>query len=388
VITCPYCFTRTPPRHIAFRCAGPRHGHGCAPLRDETLARAQGRVAVLPPVFTVRRPGRRAACPACGNETGKRVCPSCHGALPPEYCAHPGRLVALIGGKGAGKSTYIGVLVHELMNRVGEELQASLVPCDDYTIRRYEEEFGRRLYGERLLLDSTLSADTAPRDPLVYLLTRTVRGRFRSRTGSLTLVLFDTAGEDLGSRDSVERHLRYLSAADAIIFLIDPLTLPGAEPSPGGGPRNGRRSGRGDRDAATTATDPLYVITRVTEMLQHSDGKRPVPVAIALSKIDALPAITGRSALHRARSGAGVLRLDDHEAVHEQVRGLLTEWEAGNIDRYVDQHYANYAYFGLSALGAPPAGNGIDQGGIRPYRVEDPLLWLLYRFKMLDGVRG
>jgi hypothetical protein len=57
------------------------------------------------------------------------------------------------------------------------------------------------------------------------------------------------------------------------------------------------------------------------------------------------------------------------------------------IDRYLSQQYDDYALFGLSALGDVPEGDAVAPSGIRPYRVEDPLLWLLYRFKMLDGIR-
>ncbi|WP_214109468.1 TRAFAC clade GTPase domain-containing protein, partial [Acrocarpospora catenulata] len=334
----------------------------------------------LPPVFSVKRPGRRAACPECGQETSRRACPECHSRLAAEYCANPGKIVALVGAKGSGKSTYIAVLLHELMNRVGAELDASLAPCDDRTIERYRREFARPLYGERRLLGVTQSAvHDVNRDPLVYLLTRTVRGRLRTRTESLTLVLFDTAGEDLRSRDVTELHLRYLRAADAIIFLVDPLELPGA--------RAALNGADGGHLADDPDSDPLNVITRVTELLRTGTGPLKVPVAVALSKIDALR-LPGQSALHRARTPRGALDLDDREAVHEQVLALLEGWQAGMVSRYLRQNFADHALFGLSALGAPPGVDAVGAGGIRPYRVEDPLLWLLYRFKMLDGVRG
>ncbi|WP_170321655.1 TRAFAC clade GTPase domain-containing protein [Acrocarpospora pleiomorpha] len=384
MITCPYCFARVAENRIMFRCSGGRGG--CEARADEVLGRHRGGVPPsLPPVFSVRRPGRRASCPECGRETSRRACPQCHSRLAAEYCANPGKIVALVGAKGSGKSTYIAVLLHELMNRVGAELDASLTPCDDRTIERYRQEFARPLYGEHRLLRATQSAVTdRGRDPLVYLLTRTIRGRLRTRAESLTLVLFDTAGEDLRSRDVSELHLRYLRAADAIVFLVDPLELPGARAALNGTAL--ARSGGLDDDPDS---DPLNVITRVTELLRQSRGPLTVPVAVALSKIDALrPSLARQSALHRARVPSGALDLDDREAVHEQVLALLEEWQAGVVGRYLRQNYTDHALFGLSALGAVPEVESVGAGGIRPYRVEDPLLWLLYRFKMLDGVRG
>ncbi|GII75979.1 hypothetical protein Sru01_09610 [Sphaerisporangium rufum] len=388
LITCPFCFARLDRGRIAFRCAGRPGRGGCEAELDETLARYLGSPAAasLPPVFSVRRPGRRADCPYCGHSTGWRACPECHNRLPAEYCANPGKIVALVGAKGAGKSTYIAVLLHELTNRVGAELDASLVACDDRTIARYKRDFARPLYGEHRLLATTQPAAAEPRDPLVYLLTRTVPGRLRSRTVSLTLVLFDTAGEDLRSRESTETHLRYLNAADAIIFLLDPLELPGAKPALSGPAR-----ARGGVNAADPDSDPINVISRVTELLRDrsGSGRLKVPVAVAISKIDALrEGMDARSALHRARTPSGTLDLDDREAVHEQVRALLEEWQAAMVDRYLRQHFTDFGLFGLSALGEIPAADEVSPGGIRPYRVEDPLLWLLYRFGMIRGVRG
>ncbi|SEH00145.1 50S ribosome-binding GTPase [Nonomuraea solani] len=386
MITCPYCFAKVAPRHIGFRCMG-RGGRnqGCQAQPDEVLGAFRGGTPpVLPPVFTVRRPGRRAVCPACARETAWRVCPACHSRLPTEYCANPGKIVALVGAKNAGKSTYIAVLVHELMNRVGEELGASLVPCDDRTIERYKTDFDRPLYGEHQLLAGTQSAGSAPRDPLVYRFTRTVPGRLRGRTASLTLVLFDTAGEDLRQREMSELHLRYLSAADAVIFLLDPLELPGAQAALSGSAR-----GRGGTLADDLLSDQMDVIVRVTELLRERDkGRLAIPAAVALSKIDELrESMERQSALHRTREPVGALDLDDREAVDEQVRALLQQWQAGMIDRYLSQQYRDYALFGLSALGTVPEGRTVARSGIRPYRIEDPLLWLLYRFRMLDGIR-
>ncbi|GAA4241892.1 hypothetical protein GCM10022254_72560 [Actinomadura meridiana] len=400
-VTCPYCFGAVAPQRILFRCRGQAgRRQGCAPVLDTALAEYTGSTAgaSLPPVFSASgrvsfKRGGRADCPDCGLPTGNRACPDCHNPLPSAYCDSPGRIVALVGAKNAGKSTYIAVLLHELMNRVGTELDASLVACDDRTIERYKRDFARPLLEERRLLPTTTSATTGPREPLVYLLTRTRHGRFargrfaRTRNDSLALVLFDTAGEDLRSREVTDLHLRYLEAADAIIFLVDPLELPGART----GVRDAVPAPHGAGDDPDS--EPLNIIARVTDTLRQRHGTRPgeplpVPVAVALTKIDVLrPGLLDQSALHRSRSGVGVLDLDDRDAVNEQVRALLHDWQAGQLDTYLGQQYADHALFGLSALGGVPDDGRVGAGGVRPYRAEDPLLWLLYRFGMLDGVR-
>ena len=42
-------------------------------------------------------------------------------------------------------------------------------------------------------------------------------------------------------------------------------------------------------------------------------------------------------------------------------------------------NYADFRFFAVSALGAEPdyAAQSVAPGGVRPHRVEDPILWLL-----------
>jgi hypothetical protein len=114
-----------------------------------------------------------------------------------------------------------------------------------------------------------------------------------------------------------------------------------------------------------------------------------VPLAVALTKIDVLqPSLARQSRLHQPRPRSARLDLDDREAVHEQVRALLHSWHADGLEHYLQHNYAEYGFFGLSALGGLPRDGVVAPGGIRPYRVEDPLLWLLHRYGMLDAGHG
>jgi hypothetical protein len=383
-LVCPYCFTATPRRLLEFRCAGRLIGRtgGCEVVNDTVHAQFRGvPTFVAPPVFSADGRQARAVHPVCGQLSLRRVCPACHSELPSDYCDVPSRLVALVGAKNSGKSTYIGVLVHELRNRVGRELNASLNACDDRTATRYHNDFEQLLYGQGVLPPITQTAAHGLHDPLVYRLTLSQRGPLgRARRESVALVLFDTAGEDLTTEASVDSHLRYLGVADAIMFLVDPLELP----APGGF----------SKQAAASPDDPLDVIRRVTNLVRASRGVKsprtlPVSAALCLTKIDSLDlGISEQSPLLADRRRDGRLDLTDRGLVGEEMRALLAHWGGDPIERELADAYESYGVFGVSALGHPPSDGAVGAAGITPRRVEDPLLWLLYRFKMIPAGKG
>jgi len=63
--------------------------------------------------------------------------------------------------------------------------------------------------------------------------------------------------------------------------------------------------------------------------------------------------------------------------VHRNVQALLHDWDGRHIDQYLTCNYRRYRYFAVSALGAIPTSDQRVSGVIQPYRVGDPILWLL-----------
>jgi Double-GTPase 2 len=394
---CPYCFARIPRRNLRFRCPGRVVGRpgGCEPTNDDVHASFRGvPTFIAAPVFAGDGRATRATHAECGQLSLRRVCPSCHSELPSDYCDVPSRLVALVGAKNSGKSTYIAVLLHELLNRVGRELNASLNACDDRTAARYHAEFEQRLYEQRLLPRVTQTAAQGLHDPLVYRLTVSRPGLVGRRRESLALVLFDSAGEDLTNESSVDSHLRYLGVADAIIFLVDPLELRGAAPAIRTDVAARLRATAEEFPGAPAPDRPLEVLRRVTDMVRTSRGvaapkRLPIPVAVGITKIDSLDlGISQQSRLLADRRRNGKLDLTDRGLVGEEMRALLTRWGADSLERELEASYEAHAMFGLSALGHPPANGTVAGAGITPRRVEDPLLWLLNRFHMIPADKG
>lgn len=381
-VVCPYCFEPLGGAPLAFRCLDA--SSRCRPEEDVALGKYQRTISppMLPRVF--RAASASEAICACGSR-GKPVCPRCHNELPSEFADLPSRTLALVGAKGAGKSNYIAVLIHELTNRVGARFNASINALDEQTRRRYNAQFRSYVYDRSEVVPFTLSAraDIEVRYPLIYRLSLERRRFLRRRLDVMSLVFFDTAGEDLTSIDLMSTETRYLANSHGIVFLLDPLQIPSVR----------------DRLAGTIAlppasSDPLDILARVAQLVRDArrlpaTARIETPVALAFSKIDAIrPLVDGGSPVNVASEHDGFFDVGDAERMSDSMRAHVEEWVGGGLHTFVKHNFATFAYFGLSALGASPDARGHIARGVAPFRVEDPFLWVLHRHGIVPGKRG
>jgi double-GTPase-like protein len=391
---CPYCYTGFSEREIWFRCSGrigPR-GERCAPETDPVRRDRTGFGKVLPPAFDSDGRLRAADCPKCGAESTTRICPACHMQLPVHFGKVRSRMIALVGAKESGKTVYMTVLVHELMHRVGEDLNAAISGADDETRLRFASDYEQPLYRDARLLASTTTAGTRDRAPLVFRFTTEGRTSRLNRNGTgepqrTLLSFFDTAGEDLRSAQSVEENVQYLAAADGIVLLLDPLQMRGARQLAAPGTLLPTPGAVGD--------EPANVLENITDLIMAKErikasqriGK---PLAVVFTKMDTL--------LHDLKETSPLLRppahtpyFDERDSleVHTEIQRLLARWEGSRIDQVAQKNYRTYRYFGVSALGETPTQqNRVSPRGIRPYRVTGPFTWMLAQFGTIPVERG
>lgn len=384
-VVCPYCFESFGSTELAFRCIRPA---GCPPEEDQPLSDYQRMtaVALMPRVFTPPSSWRTptsARC-NCGTRSTKAVCPHCHNTLPGQFSATSHHTIALVGAKGAGKSNYIAVLIHELRNKVGQRFNAALNALDEQTIRRYRENFERHVYDKQEVVPATPSGMSALHYPLVYRLGVVRRWLyFFRRTFATTLVLFDTAGEDLGHADTMAVATRYFASSHGLIFLLDPLQIPAV-----------RHLSGLPALPAEDVEPPGDIVFRVSELIRNLRGIRPtqrirIPVAIVFSKIDEVrKVLEPDSILNEASDHDGYFDTADAEEVHETVRAHVNKWLGPNFHETLQQNFETVRYFGVSALGTAPEADGTLQRGVQAFRVEDPFLWLLHQNGYIEGKRG
>lgn len=209
-----------------------------------------------------------------------------------------------------------------------------------------------------------------------------VAGRLGGRRlRSTTLSFIDSAGEDFNRLEDAYS-LQYLTACDGLVVALDPFGLPGARASITLPPRAADKS---------SDSDPLQVLERVTEVLRTEHGiKRKkrikVPLAVVFTKIDAFfPTLSEGNPVLASSGSAHCYDEADGLSVHEHMRSLLREWGADDVDLHLRLNYDDFRLFGVSALGAQPiyAEERVAPGGVRPHRVEDPVLWLLAKEGMV-----
>ncbi len=385
-MVCPFCYERIDGTALWFQCLGQGDADhdGCRTRVDEQRRRRTGFGSAVLPTFapprTQRlRPARLALCPHCGGRTGVRACPECHTPLPPNFGHSASPMIAMFGGKGTGKSVYLTVLARQLRSaELRRRFGAGIRMTGD---RQGGSESPSRWLAdnvERMFTEHKLPAQTAPnrerrREPLVFEWRSEHRkwGRTTYRTSYLSF--HDTAGEDVGSLSGAH-DLAYVGAADGLILLLDPFMLPEA-----------RERLRLPRSAIRSTEETIEVVDRLTQSLRASTGvsgseRIGKPVAVAFAKMDAFFDVLGREhpLCQEPRPGPAY---DERlgRATHEAVAALLRSWKGDDIEQLLRQNYRTFRYFCVSALGAPPDYDNalVEPGGVRPYRVDEPLLWLL-----------
>lgn len=382
-IICPFCFSRFSGQEMLFRCVSV----GCKGVAlDDKYAQERGLPPlpmghILTPPKSTFSVARSMECDVCRRESRTRLCPACHYQLPYTIDQVEQRVVAIIGGSNTGKSHYITSLVHTLMHEVGANFRFSLKMEGDETRRRWNDDFYKPLYENKNVLQATQrsSLDSRVKTPLIIRLSFDLGKRNRD----LYLSFFDTAGEDMTRLevDALSVEARYISQADGVIFLLDPLQIDSVRQQLPSVPV----------PPADIQAKPEYIVARFHELLESRLNIKPgkkvkTPVAFTLSKVDTLrPIVSPDSALLRRSEHFGQVDLDDIQSMHTELENYLGVWINANFCEYIQHNFEHYRYFGVSSLGSQPANGHIEPHSVR---VEDPFLWLLYQLGLVKAKKG
>lgn len=391
---CPRCLREADLQVQQFRCQGscdPRIDHGLTQLLHPGSSDPADEV-VAKPVFAVPRsrrqerretvldpPATTAHCSNCGVPSRQEVCPHCHSDLPPNWWAHEVLGVVMVGARQSGKTTYLSGLVGHL--------ETTLLPATGGHLRPIDPESEVKLTAHRNMIragelfPSTLSVAQNEQllRPMVASIGRAPDGRNRA------ISLFDVAGEDMSRTETVRPYAPALAHSDLIVILIDPLQLPGV-----------REWLHGVVPLPEQGAPPLTVVGNVVNEIRLlrgiPTGRLPNRAAVVFAKFDGIQAVAKepQSPLSRLIGPGNALWRDpyvnqpglysepDGRRVHDEVRALLLAMNERALVDEVEQSFAEFRYFALSALGHGPKGRQLTDAGASPQRVGDPIRWLLW----------
>ncbi|MDR1165048.1 MAG: hypothetical protein LBO66_04090 [Deltaproteobacteria bacterium] len=387
-ILCPFCFNVVYLNQTPFRCVS--HAKLCAPVPDQVLIdiwndnRPTGQVIFRKDAkFNINS----TVCPKCNQITTNRLCPYCHSSLPYAIGDFNNYIFSLVGAKESGKSHYLSTLIKTLKEGVSENLNFNFSASNDETVKRYNDDFFKPIFREKQTIAPTASVLAQKNQPLVYNLLlngKTIFGGEKIKKGA-SLVFFDTAGEDLNDSNIMATLNKYIYLSDGIIFLIDPLQITDV--------RNKLLAKHVDPSILPNQNTPtIDVIEKITNLIQRgrllrSTSKISIPIAVAFTKFDALsPLIDNQFQITKKPKHLHGFDITDFNSINSEMIGLLKNWNCHDILNHITVRYKYYGFFGLSALGNSPILNKI-VNAIKPHRVEDPILWLMHKNRLIKKVK-
>lgn len=323
---------------------------------------------------------KRKFCRNHGLTIREAVCRACGETLPPQILFHDKYLsFCAVGVSGAGKSSYMTTLLHELKySGLPWVLQAM-----DVETTRHAQINEQHVYEKRHCLQGTKSG-VAPRPQLWTILDNSKKG---DKIPTYALTIYDGAGEDCEHIDYTpldSKISHYLSGAGMLLIMFDPLLLSSV-----------RMEIPTETLNASMATErqtsaPANMVSMVNSLANYIRRNCNIPpgkridrrAAVVLTKLDALTEM-----LNGFVSTSTILKESPHvqsrafvqsdsEMVDLEIRDWLTRQGETAFLGAIDANFKDVRVFGVSSFGRPPDLNK-RLAKVRPHRVLDPLMWFL-----------
>lgn len=361
-IVCPKCFARYPGEQRLLVC------RNAACPKSETS---------MPESSAVPEAGKL-NCPDCGQVLTIRLCPHCGF----EFSGHSAGAemlgISMVGAEGCGKSHFLTVLLNSIRQEMAKVYGCALYPLGgDSTIEQYHRRYYQPLFVHGRCVSSTAQEDV---EPLIYSLVFP-DGNAHGKTANLTF--YDACGANFDSVRTMEESNRNIYNSRGILFLVDPSQF---------SPVRERRRAEGK---PVSQVDPGTLIARTIHLIRSGSGqgdirrKITIPIAVCLTKLDLVRPWLDPASFVRYRSrhlqqpGFDPI---DFESCHLEISSLIESWSGRELLNQVASQFAHYGFFGFSALGEEPTPEGLVQH-IQPHRVMDPLLWLLWKNKIIGAAK-
>ena len=332
-------------------------------------------------------------CPVCGDDNPFYVCPHCHNELPYDMVEYGTDIIPIIGGPAVGKTVYMVSLINQL-NKYGYKL--NLVSSIQSMFGSAAEEFKgmeEQLFKRHQLLDKTIVKEKcAP----WFIKIENKNEKKKSRP--TYLIFYDIAGEQFADARAMERKARPVYHASGAIVLLDTLDIPAIQ-------KVRHSAGIIDNEDHFSIKETFNSLVEISSEEKQRDVLIDKPIAFTFSKVDVVDnfraslgafgnAVDMKQNSNFTSSKYGLNNYRQQEfnnflsevdqmdaGFKEALRECDLEQLIGN-NKWKDE---NVRMFGVSALGKEPEEDQtIKTEKINPYRVLDPLIWILHKLGKLD----
>lgn len=332
-------------------------------------------------------------CPICGDDKPHYICPHCHNKLPYDMVEYGTDIIPIIGGPSVGKTIFTVALINQL-NKYGYKFK--LVSTIQSLFGNASEEFSEMeetLFKEHQLLGKTAARSDGKCIPWF------IRVESKRRNSRPTyLIFYDIAGEQFVDAKTMEHMARPIYHASGAIVLLDTLEIPMVQ-------RVRKQAGIIDQERHFSIEKTFNALVELASENKKQKVMNDMPIAFTFSKVDAV--YTFRSSLGAlgeavdlrqnsnftsTRYGLNNYRQAEFDAFLREVdqmdagfRVALRECELEQLIGNNNWSEDNIRIFGISSLGQEPEVDGsIRTEQITPYRVLDPLIWILHKLEKLD----
>lgn len=403
-IICPYCFKRYEPKDVVFRIKySIPNDENFKKKKDKKLNIYRSKLnlaeineieAVIDPVensnlvkMRDEKEGILLGITDINDEyTNVRLCPHCHKDLPITAGKGPTKVISVIGGPSVGKSVYMTVLINTIQKITAMNFRAGslLINTQYLDIIRENENM---LYKKKEVLPP--SPKETRIEPLV--LSLNFLGANRS---NVTLIFYDIAGEGMEDEQYMNTHGIHVQHSDGIIFLVDPLKIDVIREKINLKTSIENNSESLDENSELDSYDEdeknLPADFIVTMLFQNFIGNgieesTDIPTAIVLTKSDMLKVLEGDD----INKGTNMFENYKHKNILNAQQLARINMDVFDFLKNVYPDFLSSCtvfnkcqFFAVSSLGTNPVNKKI-KGIISPVRVDEPLLYLLYKWGII-----
>lgn len=393
IITCPYCYNKFENDDVEYQCENiERSVDGTPKCPEEADKRFNDHwgIPVESRHFFKGKPfglfssePKPSKCDKCGKQSSRFVCPHCHNWLPTDMIKDGAEIISIVGAPNSGKTVYFFNLMRQLQIKASS-LGISVTVQDegpDPTKKTSVIYKGmvEKMYENNELPPKTPVIEGERPIPLIFKVSNEKAGKKGGK--SIYIVFYDTPGEAFQDREQMDRMADHVSNSAGILLFIDPYNIKKL---------TGTLQSASEEEIVTgSELENENVLNSLLQKVNRKESEDK-PFAIVFSKIDAV--LDGLSA-ERAGGLATILDLDRNSSflktkkfnlseidqISNALEEMSEEWDVEYIKSQVNEKYKeeNIKMFAVSSLGSQPKDSRITN--LNPYRVMDPLIWILYK---------